>query len=183
MHIDELQLTPDIVSRQRQGRGDASTGAVTGWLAITLAQGWRGARRAAASASPAATLDDRRPHPGGAERRPSRRPLLDARQPEPDRRDGRRCFGRAANSSTQVESYFGLRSVGIANGRFLLNDRPIFLRSVLEQGYWPKSHLAAPSADALKQEVELIKSLGFNAVRIHQKIEDPRFLYWADSSA
>ncbi len=79
-----------------------------------------------------------------------------------------------------IESYFGLRSVGISHGRFLLNDRPVFVRSVLEQGYWPKSHLAAPSADALKEEVELIKSLGFNAVRIHQKIEDPRFFYWAD---
>ncbi|RYE10504.1 MAG: glycoside hydrolase family 2 [Hyphomicrobiales bacterium] len=79
-----------------------------------------------------------------------------------------------------LQSYFGLRSVGFAHGRFLLNDKPMFVRSVLEQGFWPKSHLAAPSADALKAEVELIKSLGFNAVRIHQKIEDPRFLYWAD---
>lgn len=79
-----------------------------------------------------------------------------------------------------LESYFGLRSVGIANGRFLLNDRPMFVRSVLEQGFWPKSHLAAPSPEALKAEVQLIKDLGFNAVRIHQKIEDPRFLYWAD---
>lgn len=79
-----------------------------------------------------------------------------------------------------IKSYFGLRSVGIGNGRFLLNDKPIFVRSVLEQGFYPKSHLAAPSAQALKEEVELIKALGFNAVRIHQKIEDPRFLYWAD---
>lgn len=80
----------------------------------------------------------------------------------------------------RLKSYFGLRSAGIGGGRFLLNDRPVFVRSVLEQGYWPKSHLAAPDADALKREVELIKSLGFNSVRIHQKIEDPRFLYWAD---
>jgi beta-galactosidase/beta-glucuronidase len=79
-----------------------------------------------------------------------------------------------------VESYFGIRTTSIGNGRFLLNDRPVFVRSVLEQGYWPQSHLAAPSADALRDEVELIKSLGFNAVRIHQKVEDPRFLYWAD---
>ena len=77
-------------------------------------------------------------------------------------------------------SYFGLRSVGVAGGRFLLNDRPYFVRSVLEQGYWPQSHLAAPSADALRAEVELIKTLGFNAARIHEKVEDPRFLYWAD---
>lgn len=85
-----------------------------------------------------------------------------------------------AKAVDTLESYFGLRSVGIANGRFLLNDKPMFVRSVLEQGFWPKSHLAAPSADALKQEVQYIKDLGFNAVRIHQKIEDPRFLYWAD---
>lgn len=80
----------------------------------------------------------------------------------------------------KVASYFGLRSVGTDNGRFLLNDRPYFVRSVLEQGYWPESHLAAPSDDALRAEVELIQSLGFNAARLHQKFEDPRFLYWAD---
>jgi hypothetical protein len=51
---------------------------------------------------------------------------------------------------------------------------------VLEQGYWPESHLAAPSAAALRREVELIKELGFNGVRVHQKVEDPRFLYWCD---
>jgi beta-galactosidase/beta-glucuronidase len=79
-----------------------------------------------------------------------------------------------------VESYLGLRSTSIADGRFLLNGLPLYVRSVLEQGYWPESHLAAPSADALRREVELIKELGFNAVRVHQKVEDPRFLYWCD---
>ena len=80
----------------------------------------------------------------------------------------------------RVESYLGLRKTGIGTRRFLLNDRPYFMRSVLEQGYYPQSHLAAPSAEAIKREVELIKELGFNAVRIHQKVEDPRFLYWCD---
>jgi beta-galactosidase/beta-glucuronidase len=84
------------------------------------------------------------------------------------------------NLIDSVRSYFGLRSCGIENGRFLMNDKPFFVRSVLEQGFWPKSHLAAPSADALREEVQLIKDLGFNACRIHQKVEDPRFLYWAD---
>jgi beta-galactosidase/beta-glucuronidase len=79
-----------------------------------------------------------------------------------------------------IESYFGMRSTGIGNGRFLLNGSPYFVRSVLEQGFWPTSHLAAPTPDALREEVELIKALGFNACRIHQKVEDPRFLYWAD---
>jgi hypothetical protein len=56
----------------------------------------------------------------------------------------------------------------------------MYLRSVLAQNYWPESHLAAPSAAALRREVELIKDLGFNTARVHQKAEDPRFLYWAD---
>ncbi|WP_308465841.1 glycoside hydrolase family 2 protein [Rathayibacter soli] len=79
-----------------------------------------------------------------------------------------------------VSSYLGLRSTAVGQGVFLLNHRPYFVRAVLEQGYWPQSHLAAPSVDALREEAELIKSLGFNAARIHQKVEDPRFLYWAD---
>lgn len=80
-----------------------------------------------------------------------------------------------------VYSYVGLRSAAVEHGRFLLNDRPYYVRSVLSQGYWPTSHLASPSADALRDEARLIKDLGFNAARVHQKMEDPRFLYWADT--
>ncbi|MBA3780195.1 MAG: glycoside hydrolase family 2, partial [Chloroflexi bacterium] len=80
----------------------------------------------------------------------------------------------------EVHSYAGLRSCGFADGLFMLNGVPHYLRLVLDQGYWPQSHLAAPGDDALRREVELIKSLGFNGVRIHQKVEDPRFLYWCD---
>lgn len=79
-----------------------------------------------------------------------------------------------------VSSYFGLRSVRTGGREFLLNDHPFYLRSVLSQNYWPESHLAAPSAAALRREVELIKELGFNCARVHQKAEDPRFLFWAD---
>ena len=79
-----------------------------------------------------------------------------------------------------VASYLGLRSVGTRHRRFLLNGRPYYVRAVLEQGFWPDSHLAAPDDGARRDEVALIKRLGFNAARIHQKIEDPRFLYWAD---
>ena len=79
-----------------------------------------------------------------------------------------------------VTSYLGIRSVATGGGAFLLNGRPYPIRGVLSQGYWPQSHLAAPSADALRAEVELIKELGFTTARLHQKIEDPRLLYWAD---
>lgn len=80
----------------------------------------------------------------------------------------------------EVRSYAGLRSVAATGGRFLLNGRPYYLRMALEQGYWPETHLAAPSDEALRREVEIAKELGFNGVRIHQKVEDPRFLYWCD---
>lgn len=91
-----------------------------------------------------------------------------------------RLLDRNGAALDQVESYFGMRSCAAGERRFLLNDKPYFMRSVLEQGYWPQSHLAAPSPDAIRREVQLIKDLGFNAVRIHQKVEDPRFLYWCD---
>jgi beta-galactosidase/beta-glucuronidase len=80
----------------------------------------------------------------------------------------------------RVASYFGFRDVGEGSGRFLINGRTHVIRGVLSQGYWPESHLAAPDAGALRAEVELIKQLGFTTVRVHQKIEDPRFLYWTD---
>ncbi len=86
----------------------------------------------------------------------------------------------ADGSADEVASYLGLRSADIANGYFMLNDRPYYLRGVLEQGYWPDTHLAAPDGTALRREVQLAKDLGFNTVRLHEKLEDPRYLYWAD---
>lgn len=79
-----------------------------------------------------------------------------------------------------VESYLGIRTVATGGGAFLLNGQPYPVHAVLSQGYWPASHLAAPGPEALRAEVELIKELGFTTARVHQKIEDPRMLYWAD---
>ncbi|MDB5964019.1 MAG: putative b-glycosidase, Glycoside Hydrolase Family 2 [Polaromonas sp.] len=80
----------------------------------------------------------------------------------------------------EFDSYTALRSVNVLRDRFMLNGRPYVLRMVLDQGYWPDSLMAAPSDDALRRDVELAKAMGFNGVRKHQKIEDPRYLYWAD---
>ena len=80
----------------------------------------------------------------------------------------------------RVHSYTALRSVAVDGNRFILNGRPFGLRLVLDQGYWPTSGLTAPDDDALRRDVELAKLMGFNGVRKHQKIEDPRYLYWAD---
>lgn len=80
----------------------------------------------------------------------------------------------------QVDSYFGLRKVSTENGMVFLNNKPYYQRLVLDQGYWPASLLTAPSDDALKKDIELAKQMGFNGARKHQKVEDPRYLYWAD---
>ena len=80
----------------------------------------------------------------------------------------------------EVTSYTALRAIGTQRERLLLNGRPITMRMVLDQGYWPDTLMTAPSDEALKRDVELAKAMGFNGVRKHQKIEDPRYLYWAD---
>jgi beta-galactosidase/beta-glucuronidase len=85
----------------------------------------------------------------------------------------------AGPGADRMLSYLGLRSVKATEGRMLLNGHPTILRMALHQGFWPEGHLAA-SAEALRREVELAKELGLNGLRIHQKVEDPRFLYWCD---
>jgi beta-galactosidase/beta-glucuronidase len=79
-----------------------------------------------------------------------------------------------------VTSYTALRAVAVQGDRFVLNGRPFNLRMVLDQGYWPETGLSAPDDEALRKDVELARAMGFNGVRKHQKIEDPRYLYWAD---
>ena len=80
----------------------------------------------------------------------------------------------------EFDSYTALRSINVLRDRFMLNGRPYLLRLVLDQGYWPQTLMTAPGDDALRRDVELAKAMGFNGVRKHQKIEDPRYLYWAD---
>ena len=80
----------------------------------------------------------------------------------------------------EVRSYFGMRKVSIENGIFLLNNRPYYQKLILDQGYWPTSFITAPSDEAFIEDIRLVKEMGFNGVRKHQKVEDPRFLYHAD---
>lgn len=79
-----------------------------------------------------------------------------------------------------VDSYFGIRKVAVERGRVTLNGRPIYLKLVLDQGYWPESLLTPPSDEAIQYDLRMTKEMGFNGARKHQKVEDPRFLYWAD---
>ncbi|EUJ26470.1 glycoside hydrolase family 2 protein [Listeria cornellensis] len=81
----------------------------------------------------------------------------------------------------EVLSYFGMRKVHTEAGMVYLNNRPYYQKLVLDQGYWRDGLLTAPSDEALRYDIELAKEMGFNGCRKHQKVEDPRFLYWADT--
>ncbi len=87
---------------------------------------------------------------------------------------------RGAEVIDKIASYTALRSISTQRERLLLNGRPLNMRMVLDQGYWRDTLMTPPSDEALRRDVELIKEMGFNGVRKHQKIEDPRYLYWAD---
>jgi beta-galactosidase/beta-glucuronidase len=80
----------------------------------------------------------------------------------------------------RVESQFGMRKLSSRDGRLLLNNRPYEQRLVLDQGYWPEGMMTPPSEESIVRDIELAKSFGFNGARKHQKMEDPRYLYWAD---
>jgi beta-galactosidase/beta-glucuronidase len=91
-----------------------------------------------------------------------------------------RLVADAGRDIDQVESYFGMRTVRTRDGRFLLNGEPYIQRLVLDQGYFPGGWYTAASDADLRRDIELAKGFGFNGARKHQKVEDPRWLYWAD---
>ena len=80
----------------------------------------------------------------------------------------------------QVESYVGLRKVHIEGHRVFLNNEPVYQRLVLDQGFYPDGIWTAPSDAALKADIEMSMRAGFNGARLHQKVFEERFHYWAD---
>jgi hypothetical protein len=79
-----------------------------------------------------------------------------------------------------VASYFGLRTVAIDGRAVLINGKRVFQRLILDQGFYPDGIWTAPSDEALKRDIELSMAAGYNGARLHQKVFEPRFLYWAD---
>lgn len=84
-----------------------------------------------------------------------------------------------------IASYFGMRKFSVekdVNGilRFYLNNEPYYFNGVLDQGYWPESLLTPPSDEALIDDIQQMKKLGFNTLRKHVKIEVERFYYHCD---
>ena len=79
-----------------------------------------------------------------------------------------------------VSSYAGLRKIHVEGNRIYLNNKPLFLRLVLDQGFYPDGIWTAPSDEALKADIERSMAVGFNGARLHQKVFEERFHYWAD---
>ena len=90
-----------------------------------------------------------------------------------------------AMGDDRVESYFAMRSVGIGedrNGvkRLLLNGKPYFQNGLLDQGWWPDGLYTAPSDEALAFDIAAAKTMGFNMLRKHVKVEPLRWYYHCD---
>lgn len=107
-------------------------------------------------------------------------PVDDPRMWTPERPNLYQVELRLGHDGDCVQSECGLRSVTAEDHRVFLNGEPCFLRLVLDQGYWHDGIMTALSPDEFKKDIQLAKSMGFNGCRKHQKIEDPRFLYYAD---
>lgn len=84
------------------------------------------------------------------------------------------------NIVDQVCSYAGMRKIHVEGNRVYLNNKPLYLRMVLDQGFYPEGVWTAPSDEALRRDIELSMSVGFNSARLHQKVFEERFHYWAD---
>lgn len=80
----------------------------------------------------------------------------------------------------KVVSYTGMRKIHIEGNRVYLNNQPLYLRMVLDQGFYPDGVWTAPTDADLKRDIELSMSVGFNSARLHQKVFEERFHYWAD---
>ena len=84
------------------------------------------------------------------------------------------------NVVDKVASYFGMRKIHTEGNKVYLNNEPYFQRLVLDQGFYPDGIWTAPSDAALKKDIELSQAAGFNGARLHQKVFEERFYYWAD---
>ncbi|ROO60981.1 glycosyl hydrolase family 2 [Micromonospora sp. Llam0] len=89
--------------------------------------------------------------------------------------------GRVVDRTTH---YFGMREIGVRmlDGvpRPTLNGEFVFQLGTLDQGYWPDGGYTAPTDEALAFDLRKHKSLGFNMVRKHIKVEPQRWFYHAD---
>ncbi|WP_409342059.1 glycoside hydrolase family 2 protein [Paenibacillus sp. MBLB4367] len=177
IHLGKLRLTPDIDNNEIAVQSSLSGAIGQNDVRLTVTVSFKGEivaedeiRVRGTEAYRSIRLDDR--HDLAARRfwTPANPNLYDAE------------FTLLVNGQTvdQVQSYFGMRKISVDNGNICLNNRPYRMKMVLDQGYFPDGILTPPSDEAIRRDVELTKEMGFNGARKHQKVEDPRYLYWCD---
>lgn len=89
---------------------------------------------------------------------------------------------RIETKEDSIETYFALRTISIRKignvNRICLNEKPLFLNGVLDQGYFCDG-IYLPSNEAeYERDILRMKQLGFNTLRKHIKIE-PEYFYYA----
>lgn len=91
------------------------------------------------------------------------------------------CLYRQGELLDTVHTRFGMRKISVSDdGKILLNNKPLYQKLVLDQGYWKTSGLTPPSVEDIRRDVAITKEMGFNGARKHQKFEDPYYYYLAD---
>lgn len=85
-----------------------------------------------------------------------------------------------ANADDSVVETFGFRTITTQNGQLLLNGRPLYLRSALDQDYYPELICTPPSVEFIEAQFRQAKAMGLNCLRTHIKITDPRYYAAAD---
>jgi len=108
--------------------------------------------------------------------------LYDLRIALHERKDESSSGGKKTD---EVTSYFGMRKISLGKDsdgvlRLCLNNKLMFQYGPLDQGFWPDGIYAAPTDEALRYDIEILKKLGCNMMRKHVKVEPARFYYWCD---
>jgi len=169
-YIESIVVVPDIDKGEVQITANVVGGSAgTGLAAKVAGKGFAGA--AASSAGNKLTIK-----------------MLDARlwSPEaPYLYDATVSVGSDDEPIDSVKSYFGMREISLGRDeggilRLCLNNKPLFQYGPLDQGWWPDGLYTAPTDEALRYDIEVLKKLGCNVLRKHVKVEPDRLYYWCD---
>jgi beta-galactosidase/beta-glucuronidase len=174
-YIKDLQMTPDLDGKRLQlvvncsGPGVSSTAADSCSDAFTATALLRGRKVGSVSANAGGTASI----------------TLDGVEPWSPDSPTLYDLDVKLKSGDTVRSYFGMRKIEVAKdtsgyNRLFLNHHPVFQIGPLDQGWWPDGLYTPPTDEAIKFDLRTLKSLGFNMLRKHVKVEPARYYYWCD---
>jgi len=176
-YVNDLQMTPDLDGKRLQLVVDCSGGVATS------------SDKAPSSCSDnfTATATLRGKKVGSASGKAGETASIALDQVEPWSPDSPTLYDLdiKLDSGDRVTSYFGMRRIEVAKdaagyNRLFLNHHPVFQIGPLDQGWWPDGLYTPPTDDAIRFDIQTLKSLGFNMLRKHVKVEPARYYYWCD---